>query len=154
MRNEQLEAAEVGEKSEEPAQAMTYEAALELIDDAREAWKETHANIEKWASFEDGDQWDAKDDEGLQLTYNIVPSFTNHASNVVKKNPPSIKIVAGNNGSEKVATIAATNRVSSPSASDRSEPAARTGPARAAVPAAPSPSQSRPATARPGVMVD
>ena len=105
MRNEQLEAAEVGEKSEEPVQAMTYEAALELIDDAREAWKETHANIEKWASFEDGDQWDAKDDEGLQLTYNIVPSFTNHASNVVKKNPPSIKIVAGNNGSEKIATI-------------------------------------------------
>lgn len=105
MRDDQLETSEPKDEAEEPVQAMTYEAALELIDDAREAWKEIHSDIEKWAAFEDGDQWDAKDDESLQLTYNIVPSFTNHASNVVKKNPPSIKIVAGNDGNEKVATI-------------------------------------------------
>ena len=104
MTDEQHEATEPKDEKEEAAQVMTLTEAHELIRMAREAWKPVTDNITACAAFEDGKQWPAEAPAGaLQLTYNICPSFTNHASNIVKKNPPSIKVIPGDNGDEKTA---------------------------------------------------
>ena len=98
MTDAQIEATEPEGEVEEAVEKMTFEAAHELIEGARKAWEDVYANVKACAAFEDGEQWAEPSQEELQLTYNIVPSFTNHASNIVKKCPPSIKILPSDDG--------------------------------------------------------